>query len=271
MPFKATVTENTVKGGKKVKTRYQLVGEKDAKSGKLLVEHRRFKFLGLEGLDLKSAKGKVLVQRLEKQAATAIPGMLVDPKSGQFSGLVGLDAMIAKLSKAGFLKKEEVARFKKLMSSKPVLEAISREVSNLWLCWGGIWAGAAPSEINPTFKNITLDVIGEGYPFLVQIKGGVDPKDKGKLKLSFTAELSAKDSKARVKQFSKKLQMVSGGRRGKGLTAVSKKLSCKATLDAKTYMPLRVERFDRTVLHEKVEGKVTKTPVEEKHVYMFKW
>ncbi len=137
LPFASSVTETVVKDGKRAKTRYRVTVAPDATSGQLLVERKRFKFLELQGMDLDNPVSKALVKRLERKAATAIPGMLVGPATGRFSGLVGLKRMVKKLTKAGFLTAEEVTKFKQLMNTKPFIEAIKREVSNVWLCWGG--------------------------------------------------------------------------------------------------------------------------------------
>ncbi len=89
------------------------------------------------------------------------------------------------------------------------------------------------------------------------------------MELSFEARLEAKDTRRSIERFRAALRLVTGGRRGDGLTAVSKTFVCKATLDAKTYEPLEVFRSDRVVLHETVDGKTTQTPVQETHRYVF--
>ncbi|HYO71285.1 MAG TPA: hypothetical protein VEU33_34920 [Archangium sp.] len=268
-PSRVTVTERTLKKGKRAVMRYDAVLTARKEGGHEL-KLDKFHFLERDGHDL--TKGPLSPEIKEATAlASAIPTLVLSAE-GQLVDMAGVEEMLERIYK--MMPEDQREQMRAMFERPEMKEALKQKGGEFWTAWVGTWVGlelAAGEESSGTMQ--TQLPSGPVDTVVTVRHRGPDAEHKGAVRLELESVLEGEPfRKAMVASIAQMLQAATPqDKEQPDVDAMVKSArrvsSAEVVMDAASMRPFSARRSEVSKL---VVGDKESETIEE-HEYSFVW
>lgn len=268
-PSRVTVTERTLKKGKRAVMRYEAVLSA-RKEGGYELKLDKLQFLERDGRDL--TKGPLPPEIKQATAlASAIPTLVLSAE-GQVVDVVGMEEMLERIYK--MMPEEEREQVRALFSRPGMDQVMKQNAAEFWDAWVGAWVGLELAAGEERSGAMQVQLPTGAVESVVTVRHrGPDAEHKGAVRLEMESVLEGEPfRKAMVASIAQVLQSASPqGKEQPDVDAMVKSArrvnSAAVVMDTATMRPMsaRKSEVSRLVIADKERDEI------EEHDYTFVW